>query len=368
MEIPPKIGKYKIIEKLGQGASGCVLKAEQEIIGRIVAIKVLFAHLLQAKPASMRRFKREARLAASLVHPNIVPIFEIGEADGMHYYTMQHIAGTPMASYIHNDTFTLKQRVELFVELCDALALAHRRNIIHRDLKPQNVIVTKDTHPVILDFGIAKSLIEQDEQVTQAGNILGSAHYMAPEQAGPGDVGTYTDVFGLGVMLYEMIARRKPFEGNSVPELIYERIQYRQNPDSHRPLSMREIDSTIPETLNTIAFHCLEALPEKRYPSANELLADLKKFDRDLQFSQGLQNRQKTYGKIKPPVNVRKSYVYPSLLALTILGAMLACGVWLYSTQAPGERLATLKALQTQGSQILTHYVKEWKKILHVGK
>lgn len=368
MEIPPKIGKYKIIQKLGQGASGCVLKAEQEIIGRIVAIKVLFVHLLQAKPASMRRFKREARLAASLVHPNIVPIFEIGEADGMHYYTMQYIPGTPMANYIQNDAFSLKQRVHLFIELCDALSLAHRRNIIHRDLKPQNVIITKDMHPVILDFGIAKSLIEQDEQVTQAGNILGSAHYMAPEQAGPGDVGTYTDVFGLGVMMYEMIARRKPFEGNSVPELIYERIQYRQNPDAHRPLSMREMDANIPESLNTIVFRCLEALPEKRYPSASEVLADLQKFAGDLQFSQVLHNHEKSHEKVQLPINNKKSYLYPVLFALCILCVMVAGSVFSYKIQSQSMLISLCKKVQAQGSQILYKHMQDLVIYFHSRK
>ena len=361
MEIPPKIGKYKILEKLGQGASGCVLKAEQEIIGRLVAVKVLFAHLLQAKPASMRRFKREARLAASLVHPHIVPIFEVGEADGMHYYTMQYIPGTPMTKYIQNPEITLKQKLEIFLELCDALGLAHRRNIIHRDLKPQNIIITQEMHPVILDFGIAKSLIEEDEQVTQAGHILGSAHYMAPEQAGPGDVGTYTDVFGMGVMMYEMITGRKPFEGNSVPELIYERIQYRENPDAHRPLSMRELDGSIPEDLNDIVFHCLEALPEKRYPSANELLAALQSFYQQFLFTQVLQNKRQSCEKVSLPTNAKKSYWYPVVLAMTItlVAIGISLGVWESDAGGtPQNFLARLKTIQLQGAKLLKSYVK----------
>ena len=174
MEIPSKIDKYRIIKKLGEGASGCVFKAEQEMIDRTVALKILFMQLLKEKPMIVKRFQREARLASSLVHPNIVPIFEVGENNGMHYYTMQYVEGTPMTQHIKSGTLNIDQKIDIFVELCDALALAHRRAIIHRDLKPHNVIITGELHPVILDFGIAKSLME-DDHMTQVGHILGSA-------------------------------------------------------------------------------------------------------------------------------------------------------------------------------------------------
>lgn len=224
MEIPSKIGKYKILKRLGEGASGCVVKAEQEVIQRIVALKILFSNLLEEKPLIVKRFHREARLASALVHPNIVPIFEIDEYNKMHYYTMQYIEGTPMVDYIKSSVLSFDTKVDICVELCDALALAHSRTIIHRDMKPHNVIITKEMHPVILDFGIAKSLVEE-EQMTQVGHILGSAHYMAPEQAGPGNVGTYTDVFAVGVMIYELMTGERPFQGGKC-----QRIDHEKNP------------------------------------------------------------------------------------------------------------------------------------------
>lgn len=355
MEIPPKIGKYHVIEKLGEGASGCVLKVEQEIIRRVVAMKVLFSHLIESRPSIIRRFRREAKLAASLIHPNIVPIFEIGEADGLHYYTMQYVAGTSLNKYVQAGTLSFGQKLDICVELCDALGLAHSRNIIHRDLKPQNVIVTPDMHPVILDFGIAKSLIAEDDQLTQTGHILGSAHYMAPEQAGAGDqVGTYTDVFGLGVMIYEMITGKKPFPGNNVMELIYDRLQYLQNPEAYAPLAMRQLDASVPEELDRIVFRCIEAHFEKRYPSANELLVDIQTFYRELLFKQALAQEKKIQEKVEQPINARKSYYYPALLASTILLLMAGMGVGVLKWEVQGPLapyLVRLKNLQQEGAQ-----------------
>ena len=349
MEIPSAIGKYHIIERLGEGASGCVLKARQQMINRVVALKILFAHLLRHKPVLAKRFRREARLACSLVHPNIVPIFEIAEADGLHYYTMQYIEGTPMLSYIKSDVLDLRQKVELFIELCDALALAHSRNIIHRDLKPHNVMITKDFHPVILDFGIAKSLIDEDN-MTQAGHILGSAHYMAPEQASPQDVGTATDVFGLGVMMYEMIAGERPFQGSNVKDLIVKRIEYGKDPQRHRPPSMREINAQIPEKLDAIVFRCLEANPKNRYDTAGELLHDLKNFHKELLLSRLIFSRPQAKNSLQP-INARKSYCYPALLALAVLLLLTVFSIGVWHSRQP--YLSSLRKIQAASYQLL---------------
>lgn len=358
MEIPTSIGRYRVLEGLGQGASGFVLKVEQEIIHRIVAMKVLFAHLLQAKPILIRRFQREARLACSLVHPNIVPIFEIGEAGGVSYYTMQYIEGIPMTKCVHNEKISLKQKMDICIELCDALGLAHRRNIIHRDLKPHNVIITKDWHPVILDFGIAKSLIEE-EHMTQSGHILGSAHYMAPEQAGPGDVGTFTDVFGLGVMIYEFMAGRRPFDGANVHELIYQRIEYGRNPEANRPPSMRQIDPLIPNALDRIVFRCIEARPEQRYPSANEVLQDLQNLHSELSFSEVMKSGDHSRYRPLLPVNKKASYFWPGALALVILVAIIALGVWVSTGSGwDSNWFSWLHNFQLEGAKLMQKY---WK-------
>lgn len=358
MDLPSKIGRYRILESLGQGASGFVLKVEQDLIGRILAMKVLFAHLLQSRPLIIRRFKREARLASSLVHPNIVPIFEIGEANGLYYYTMQYIEGKPMTKYVKDESISLRQKLDICIELCDALALAHRRNIIHRDLKPHNVIITKELRPVILDFGIAKSLIEE-EHMTQSGHILGSAHYMAPEQAGPGDVGTYTDIFGLGVMIYELIVGDRPFQGNNVTQLIYERIRYREDPDAYRPFRMREVDATIPEELDRIVFRCLEANPQARYASANELLEELRLFSREMALSNALQKGDRQRYTAFLPVNRRKSYHLPAVLAGILCLLCFFVGFWARKKAPESSGLASrVKSVQNSGAEWLRGCLK----------
>lgn len=358
MEIPSKIGKYKILKKLGEGASGCVVKAEQEVIQRIVALKILFSSLLEEKPLIIKRFHREARLASALVHPNIVPIFEIDECNKMHYYTMQYIEGIPMIDYIKSNSIPIETRVDIFIELCDALALAHSRTIIHRDMKPHNVIITKEMHPVILDFGIAKSLIEE-EQMTQVGHILGSAHYMAPEQAGPGNVGTYTDIFAVGVMLYEMMTGQRPFQGNNVKDLIMKRIQYAQKPDLLRPPSMKEINHEIPETLDSIVFRCLEANPKNRYQTAGDLLKALQQFRSEFCLTQTLDSEQNP-SFLSVTVNKKASYFYPCLLSILLFILMISFSFWVYYGKQ--EFLSKAKGLQDIGSNKIQEVVKKITK------
>lgn len=333
MDIPSRIGKYKVIEKLGQGGSGCVLKVQQDFIGRIVALKILFSHLLESRPNVLKRFEREARLASSLVHPNIVLIFDIGEYDGMYYYTMQYSEGIPMVDQIRKNDLSFKQRLDIMIQFCDALALAHSKGIIHRDLKPHNVIIKSDLTPLILDFGIAKSLVD-DEQMTQAGHILGSAHYMAPEQARSTEVGTYTDVFGIGVMMYEMFTGERPFQGNDVRTLIIERIKYGENSNNFRPIAMNEHDPEIPSFLNDIVFKCMEGKIENRYQTANEVWKELQKFKHQQETFNAIDNIVDDKEKSKILLNKKHSYIYPILLSFIIL----ACGISLVLAVFWGEK------------------------------
>ncbi len=353
MDIPTKIGKYTILQKLGEGASGCVLKAEQEVIHRIVALKILFINLTQQNPLIVKRFRREARLASALVHPSIVPIFEIDEYKGMYYYTMQYVEGTPMTEYIKTGELSMETRLEIFIKLCDALALAHSKTIIHRDLKPHNVIITKEMHPVILDFGIAKSL-QDEEQMTRAGNILGSAHYMAPEQAGPGDIGTATDVFGLGVMMYEWITGERPFQGANVKDLIIKRIQYGQQPELHAPARMKTIKPEIPDALDNIVFKSIAASPKDRYQTAGELVKALRDFTKQYLGHDQIPSQTPVS---KPKIHRRRSYLYPFLLFILILGLMTAGSVAIYRSQEP--QVLKIQEIQKQGYEYMQKLIHE---------
>ena len=349
MDIPSRIGKYTVLEKLGQGGSGCVLKVQQDFIGRIVALKILFTNLIQSRPNIIKRFEREARLASSLVHPNIVLIFDIGEHNGMYYYTMQYSQGIPMIEQIRKNDLSFKQRLDIMMQFCDALALAHSKGIIHRDLKPHNVIITPDYSPLILDFGIAKSLID-DENMTQAGHILGSAHYMAPEQARSSTVGTYTDVFGIGVMMYEMFTGERPFQGNDVRTLIIERIKYGENPANFRPVSMCERKPEIPQILDDIVFKCMEGKAEKRYQTAKEILQELRGFKNRLETYNAIDNIVGEKEKKNILLNKKISYVYPLLFSffLLLIGLALVFAVFKGSEHMPNldKYLPFLKTLR----------------------
>jgi len=349
MDIPSRIGKYKVVKRLGQGGSGCVLKVQQYVIGRVVALKILFTNLMQARPSTIKRFKREARLASSLIHPNIVLIFDIGEQNGMHYYTMQYVEGSSMVEQIKKNDLTFQQRLDIMLQFCDALALAHSKGIIHRDLKPHNVVITKDLVPMILDFGIAKSLVE-DENMTQVGHILGSAHYMAPEQARSSTVGTYTDVFGIGVMMYEMFTGLRPFQGNDVRTLIIDRIKYGEDPTKNRPVPMYEVNNQIPVMLNDIVFRCIEGKPKKRYQTANEVLRELKNFQKQLDLHDAIDHVLDDKQKDKILLNRKASFTQPALLSLFILlcGILLVFLVFWGEKYIPGlhKHLPFLKTLQ----------------------
>lgn len=343
MELPSRIAKYKIIRKIGEGGSGCVVLAEQDIIHRIVALKILFPELIATKKTIIKRFKREARLAASLIHPCIVPIFEIDEEENLYYYAMQYIEGESLTSYIAENKLTFRERFRILIELCDALSLAHNRGIVHRDLKPHNIIITPELHPVILDFGIAKSLVSQDDgTMTQVGHILGSAHYMAPEQASPGTIGTATDIFGLGVMMYELFTGQRPFQGKTIKDLIIKRIQYAQEPEKYAPASMLSLNKNIPELLDKITFHCLEAKPENRYQTAGELLVDLQKLQDSLV--------QKEVTKII--VSKRPLYKYPPFWGF-LIALIIMIILSLIVTLSPDEYFQSLKTLQDENHNIL---------------
>ncbi|WP_372367117.1 serine/threonine protein kinase [Candidatus Uabimicrobium sp. HlEnr_7] len=333
MDIPSRIGKYKVLKHLGQGASGCVLKVQQDVIGRNIALKILFTNLMQARPNTIKRFKREARLASSLIHPNIVLIFDIGEENGMHYYTMQYVEGLSMVEQIKKNNLSFSQRLDMMLQFCDALALAHSKGIIHRDLKPHNVVITKDLAPMILDFGIAKSLVD-DENMTQVGHILGSAHYMAPEQARSTAVGTYTDVFGIGVMMYEMFTGARPFQGNDVRNLIIERIKYGEDSTKNCPIPMYEINNRIPIMLNDIVFRCMAGKPKDRYQTANEVLEELKNFKNQLDLHNAIDRVLDNKEKDKILVNHKASYVQPILFSLFIF----VCGILFVSLIFWGEK------------------------------
>jgi serine/threonine protein kinase len=265
-QLPATFGRYQIVRLLGQGGMGTVYLAHDTQLDRQVALKIPQFSATDG-PSVMERFFREARAAATLHHANICPVHDVGEINGTQYLTMAYIEGRPLAQLIRPNMkpLTPRQAATLIRKLALALDEAHSRKVIHRDLKPSNVMLTKRGEPVIMDFGLARRGGAKDAPLTQYGSIMGTPAYMAPEQAkgNPDQMGPACDIYSLGVILYELLAGRPPFEGDAIAVLSQVLMDTPKPPSKYRPDVDRKLEAI-----------CLKAMakrPESRYPSMHEL-------------------------------------------------------------------------------------------------
>ncbi len=269
---------YRIVDKLGVGGMGEVYLAEDGKLKRKVALKVLPPGMA-GDPDRLSRFQREAETIASLSHPNIVTIFSVEETEGVHFLTMERVVGRSIDELLPEGGFALDRFLALAIPIADAMASAHEQGIIHRDLKPANVMVTEDGERVkVLDFGLAKLTSSRGAAddlgelptltQTQEGMVMGTPHYMSPEQAKGEVVDHRSDIFSLGVMLFEMATGDKPFEGTSAIELLSAVLR-------DQPPPLTETHPELPSSLDRLVQRCLEKTPDNRYQTAREVLSDL---------------------------------------------------------------------------------------------
>ncbi len=264
-------GDYELLTEIARGGMGVVFKARQMKLNRIVALKMILAGQF-AGEKDVQRFHTEAESAAQLDHPGIVPIFEIGEHQGQHYFSMSYVEGESLADRVAEGPLPPRDAAELLQKISEAMAYAHGRGVIHRDLKPANVLIDANGQPKITDFGLAKKT-EADSDLTGTGQILGTPAYMPPEQASGNvdEVGPLADVYSLGAILYCLLTGRPPFQAASPMDVL------RQVLDKD-PISVRQLVPTIPRDLGTICSKCLSKDPAKRYASAADLAADLQRY------------------------------------------------------------------------------------------
>jgi predicted Ser/Thr protein kinase/tetratricopeptide (TPR) repeat protein len=263
MKMPQAIDRYRVRERLGQGGMGALFLALDPAIDRLVAIKVLRVD----NPDVRERFQREARLAARLQHPNIVTVYDVGEHEGQPFIAMEYIPGETLAELIRRRApLDTRQRVELIIEICSGLAFAHKHGIVHRDIKPANLIVSRDSNILkILDFGIARA---GESGLTQVGMVIGTPNYMSPEQVRGDAIDHRSDIFAVGLVLYELLVWRQAFEAETQPAVLMKILS-----DQPAPLAM--LDPMVDAGVATVVYKALAKNPADRYQDLGAMKADL---------------------------------------------------------------------------------------------
>jgi serine/threonine protein kinase/tetratricopeptide (TPR) repeat protein len=310
-----EFGDYELVEMVGCGGQGVVYRAHQKSLNRTVALKMISVGSW-ATDAHLKRFRREAEAAASLEHPGIVPIYDVGERDGFCYFSMRFVEGGQLDQVIKREPMSIRQAAELISKVARTVDYAHKHGILHRDIKPGNVLVDAKGEPLLTDFGLAR-LVEAESTVTRTKEVMGTPSYMAPEQAVGNNaaVSSATDVYGLGAVLYQLLTDHPPFAGGTT----YETIKLVLDTEPRYP---RLLNPKIDRDLSTICLKCLQKDPKSRYASALALSEDLECW---------LEGRPIAARPVLPPARVwrwskRNKKLAVSLAAVAVVGA--AAIIW----------------------------------------
>jgi serine/threonine protein kinase len=322
--------RYTIIEELGRGGMGRVYKASDTELSEKVALKLINPKI-SADKKTIERFRNELKLARKIRHKNVCQMYDLNKENEKYYITMEYVPGEDLKSFIRRSRqLSINGAISIARQVCEGLIEAHIHGVVHRDLKPSNIMIDRDGNVRIMDFGIARSL--KSKGITGAGIMIGTPEYLSPEQADGEDVDGRSDIYSLGVILYEIVSGRLPFQGDTPLSLaVKHRIEKPKNP--------RTINPQIPESLSQIILKCLEKNREDRYPTAEKLLADLENIDVNIPSTEHVIPRRKptTSKEITVSFSLKKILV-PAL----IFAAVVAAGLLIWKLLPKGNAVPVL--------------------------
>ena len=309
--------RYEIIEELGRGGMGEVYRVEDKKIKEEVALKLIKPEIASDK-RTIERFSNELRMARKIRHKNVCAMYDLGEEQGMHYITMEYVSGEDLRSFIRRSRqLTVGTAITIARQVAEGLAEAHRLGVIHRDLKPGNIMIDRDGNARIMDFGIARSL--RSKGITGAGVMVGTPEYMSPEQVEGLEVDQRSDLYSLGVILYEMVTGKIPFAGETP-------LSIAMKHKSEEPRDPRELNPQIPEGLSRVMLKCLEKEKEKRYKTAEELLSELSKIEEGIPTEERVipRKRPSTSREITVTFNLKKILIPAvAVVALAVIAVLI---------------------------------------------
>ena len=289
---PKRIGKYEIVGKIGQGAMGEVFRAHDPALNRDVAVKVISAGL-DADEMVRKRFRREAEAAAKLMHPNIITVYELGLENEQLFMAMELLDGLDLKQALGGRKMSLDEKIGAMEQICEGLAFAHARDIVHRDLKPANIHILPSGKVKIMDFGLARL---SGSEMTSTGMVMGTPHYMSPEQVRGAKADARSDVFALGCVLYEMLTGRKPFDAESMHAVLFKIMQ-------EEPIPLHEAAPGTPEALVQVVERSLAKDPAERFGNAGEMLAGIRQAHQAEAAGRG---HERVPGHDRPPAGSRE--------------------------------------------------------------
>ena len=346
-----RFGDYELLEEIARGGMGVVFKARQINLSRIVALKMILAGQF-ASEEDVLRFYTEAEAAAQLDHPGIVPIFEIGDHEQQHYFSMGYIDGESLAHKIADGPLPPRNAAEIVQKISEAISYAHAHRVIHRDLKPANILIDEDGQPKVTDFGLAKKT-EADNSLTNTGQIIGTPAYMPPEQAsGETDIGPLADIYSLGAILYCLLTGRPPFQAATPMDTLLQVLE-------KDPAPPRLLNPNVDRDLETICLKCLEKSRDARYQSASAIADDLGRFLRDEPIKARSVNILERLTRIIERSQIDSGFESWGAVMLAFAPIVLVAQLALFAVIATRQPIGLVFA--TQGTQFALMGIALWK-------